>query len=219
MLGSSLLDCPGVAAAALEYEVIDLGTLGGTSSVAQGVNDRGQVVGWSLDADGRTQAFFWQNGTMTGLGFLPGGTSSVANAINNNGEITGNADVSPTNFHAFLYASNNLVDLGTLGGPNSCGRAINDRGDITGCRNLRRSPPDPEDLRLAEQPVHPHSALSSAYSCDGFGINEEGRICGITFLYSPNPRWWAYVWYDSNTNGLHDTGEMKLLGSLGSPGT
>ncbi len=85
------------ANAAAEYTVTDLGTLGGNHAEANGLNNRGQVVGWSLDADGRNQAFVWQNGRMTGLGFLPGGTSSVAMAINNGGKITGHAHISAAN--------------------------------------------------------------------------------------------------------------------------
>ena len=66
--------------AAPEYWPIDLGTLGGTNVAATGINDAGQVVGWSQISTGHTQAYVWASGTLTGLGFLPGGTSSVANA-------------------------------------------------------------------------------------------------------------------------------------------
>ena len=72
----------GGAAAAQEYWVVDLGTLGGTNSEAKGINDRSQVVGWAQDLNGRTQAFIWGQGTMTGLGFLTNRWSnSVAMAI------------------------------------------------------------------------------------------------------------------------------------------
>ena len=99
------------AAAGPTYGPIDLGHLGRTQTVAKGVNNAGQVVGWSKDSAGRMQAFAWSNGTMTGLGFLPGGTTSVANAINNVGDITGEAYVSTNVHHAFLYVSNQIADL------------------------------------------------------------------------------------------------------------
>ena len=70
----------GLAAAAafgeMEFQVVDLGTLGGATSEAHGINNRGEVVGWAQDAGGHTQAFQWQYGSMTGLGFLPGGSNS-----------------------------------------------------------------------------------------------------------------------------------------------
>ncbi|HRT05013.1 MAG TPA: hypothetical protein P5204_04880, partial [Kiritimatiellia bacterium] len=132
----SMVACLGLAlssaAAGPAYWPIDLGHLGRTQTVAKGINDAGQVVGWSKDSAGRMQAFAWSNGTMIGLGFLPGGTTSVANAINNAGEITGEAYVSTTNYHAFLYASNLIADLGTWGGPYSVGNAINGKREIAG---------------------------------------------------------------------------------------
>ena len=51
------------------------------------------------------------------------------------------------------------------------------------------------------------------FSCEANGVNEQGRLCGITFLYSPNPRWWACVWFDANENRVDDLDEMKVLGS------
>jgi probable HAF family extracellular repeat protein len=49
----------------------DLGTLGGTSSTASGVNDRGEVVGESAIASGELRGFRWSGGTMTQLDPLP----------------------------------------------------------------------------------------------------------------------------------------------------
>jgi probable HAF family extracellular repeat protein len=220
----SMVVCLGMAistaAAAPEYYPRDLGTLGGTQSVAMGVNDLSQVVGWSLDAAGRTQAFVWAGGTLTGLGFLPGGTSSVATAINNSGDVTGYAYYSDTNYHAFLYASNVLQDLGTFGGPLSSGTALNDVGEITGWSYTA-----PEEftngLWLATFWWRTNTLLKIPpfrgfkRSCEGYGINDSGTICGTTFLYSPNGHNWAYVWRDTNSNSVADEGEMTPLGSLG----
>ena len=206
------------SAGAAEYQVIDLGTLGGDHSAAFGVNDLGWVVGSAQDADGRLQAFVWRDGAMAGLGFLPGGTSSVATAINNHGEIAGRADASPTNFHAFRHAGGALVDLGTLGGVNSQARAINDAGAIAGSSQLATNSPNAtvneSFLWITSRFAHVHS-FPDYNSCDAFGINQDGLICGNTFVYSPYDRWWGFVWADDNGNFLHDFGEMRLLGSLG----
>ena len=59
----------------------DLGTLGGSVSVAYGINNGGQIVGESKIASGAFHAVLWENGTMTDLGTL-GGPNSVAFGIN-----------------------------------------------------------------------------------------------------------------------------------------
>ena len=70
----------------------DLGTLGGNNSYALGVNDSGEVVGYSYLADNvTTHAFTWTaTGGMVDLGALPGGTSTQGSCINNAGNVGGN---------------------------------------------------------------------------------------------------------------------------------
>src|SRR5215213_8221903 len=61
-----------------QLSVTDLGTLpGGNYSDADGINSRGQVVGFSTTAE-LQRAFLWDHGQMIDLGTLPGGYSSVA---------------------------------------------------------------------------------------------------------------------------------------------
>jgi probable HAF family extracellular repeat protein len=90
-------------------KIRDLGTLGGTNSMALAINEAGQIVGWSetgalYEEQGVTQpvrhAFLWDQGIMFDLGthgpsyvypFTPAFPFSEAVAINAAGQVTGNS--------------------------------------------------------------------------------------------------------------------------------
>jgi len=116
----------------------DLGTLGGVPSYGYGINDSGQVTGYSGTATGVTQAFLWdpQSG-MHDLGTLPGGDKSVGNDINASGQVTGYGHTVTGLDHAFLWNGSSMLDLNDLipsgvGWILSDGGAINDAGQIAG---------------------------------------------------------------------------------------
>lgn len=71
-----LLALAGAASATPLYSVNNLGTLGGSSNYAQGLNNNGQVVGWSYTAgDLQQHAFLYSNGSMSDLNSLIDPTS------------------------------------------------------------------------------------------------------------------------------------------------
>ena len=81
------------ASAAPVYDLTALGDLPGRGfqSEAWGINDQGQVVGFSASSLGTREAFLWDpvNG-MQALGDLPGGPAfSHAFGINNQGQVVG----------------------------------------------------------------------------------------------------------------------------------
>jgi probable HAF family extracellular repeat protein len=102
----------------------DLGTLGGSASGAVGINDAGQVIGWSWTASGDTHAFRTApnapiNPLTDDLGTL-GGSFTTSTAINNSGDVAGYGSL-PGNVaqHAFLYTSGAIRDLNSLIVPES----------------------------------------------------------------------------------------------------
>ena len=123
-----------------------IGTSNPRNNGAYGVNDAGQVVGFSTYSGNYgttyTHAFLNDGGTITNLGTLANGTNSWAYDINNNGQIVGDAMNGPSNYQpnmvhrAFLYSDGTMMDLGSLVGDlssgNSYARAINDLGQVAG---------------------------------------------------------------------------------------
>jgi probable HAF family extracellular repeat protein len=114
------------------YFAIDLGTLGGTNSQGNGINDAGQVTGVATTTQGASHAFLYTGGTMMDIGTFGGGYS-LGRAINRVGQVTGEANTAgDAQQHAFLYTGGAMTDLGAIGGTLSHGQAINEAGQVTG---------------------------------------------------------------------------------------
>jgi len=122
----------------------DLGTLGtGTNAIAQMINDRGRVVGWSYTSSApaplcilplTTGTFIWdkKNG-MRDIGGL-GGTCTFGVALNNKGQIVGGSTLTgDLEMHPFVWdAENGMSQLPTNAGSWGDSRAISDDGTAVG---------------------------------------------------------------------------------------
>jgi probable HAF family extracellular repeat protein len=175
-----------------DRRIVDLGTLGGNSSMGLAANSRGQVIGVALNAieenpdfapvmtfflpaATQARAFLWQNGFMQDLGTL-GGNDAAAWGVNESGQIVGLSFTNTTpndttgipTVHPFLWKNGTMQDLGSLGG-----------------------------------------TLSIPGSLDHFGgirvINESGEVAGTSTL-AGDEVWHAFVW---------SNGRMIDLGTLG----
>ena len=104
--------------------ITSLGTLGGAWSIPNAISANGAVIVGQSDNGSSEEAFVYQNGTMTGLGFLTGGSSSNATGVSADGSvIVGYGDVTGGAIHAFTYANQTLLDatewMRSLNGPGS----------------------------------------------------------------------------------------------------
>jgi len=112
------------ATASTVYDVTDLGTLGGDSSVAFAVSGNGQAVGWATDALGNTEALIFGGATLQSLGV------GQATGINSSGQVSGTVSVSGE-AHGVVWSGSSVVDLGV----NTSAAAINDAGQVAGSTN------------------------------------------------------------------------------------
>ncbi|OHA16858.1 MAG: hypothetical protein A3C79_00835 [Candidatus Taylorbacteria bacterium RIFCSPHIGHO2_02_FULL_45_28] len=182
-----------------DYNVIDLGALGGTDSFANGINNDGKVVGRA-----NAYAFLYSNGSMQNLGTL-GGPDSNAHEVNSAGKVVGAAAYSSSSAHAFLYAGGSMSDLGTLGGSDSQAFGINNNDSIVGWSLISGnayyhaylySGGSMQDIGTF--PGNTGSHLSIAY-----GINDYGDIAGSS---TTNGHVHAFLYADS---------VMQDIGTLG----
>jgi probable HAF family extracellular repeat protein len=90
------------------------------------------------------RTFLWENGVMKDIGTLGGPDAVPGTGINNRGQITGSSYINfvpnpstgvPT-ADPFLWEDGNMIDLGSFGGTNGFGLAVNNRRKVIGASNL-----------------------------------------------------------------------------------
>jgi probable HAF family extracellular repeat protein len=201
---------PGIAAALIAsgsvsaadgaaYTVTDLGTLGGVGSVATGLNNRGEVVGFATRSDGLV-GFLYSGGSLHELPLVP-------YAINDRGDIVGESyRFGGVSSHAALFTAGTLVDLGTLPfGNHSVAYAINNNQQIVG-NSLRAGLGTGSDHAFLWEmgSMRDLGVLAPDYSI-AQRINGRGDVVGS----STNP-------VSNSLHGfLYSNGLMRDLGTLG----
>jgi len=185
------------------YIVTDLGTLGGTFSIAFGINDQGQIDGLSTTpGDQVTHAFILENGVMTDLGTLGGPNSQALFGPSEAPQTTGLAEngIPDPNGEDFCGLGTNLVCLGfvwqngvmtplsTLGGNNAQGSDISAQGQIAGmAENSTPDPncPAPQVLQFrpvvwTEGKIQALAVFLGDLEGAAFGINDRGDLVGAS---------------------------------------
>lgn len=212
------------------YRITELGTLGGSSAMAYGLNNLGQVVGTSAIAQAPVNhAFLWEAGRMIDLNIPAGDIAigGIAYGIDDGAHVTGVYSYAGNHQVTFLYvggsaavlstapfggrsAINNagqvvgvtLSDLGTLGGDGSTAYAINDSGEIAGSAYLAGN------------------SAGHAFLYSGAGLTDLGTLGGMSSVAFGINRTGQAVGSSQTGDGsrhafLYRGGPMMDLGTLG----
>jgi probable HAF family extracellular repeat protein len=195
------------ASAQNRYRITRIPAGQGANSSALGVNNKGEVVGYSFLGDDY-QAFLYSTSdhSLTEVGSL-GGKINAACAINDAGQVTGYSQDGNGNLLGFVFSRNQqMTSLGTLAGASSSEAfGINNNGEVVGDsqsgaqthRPVLFSNGSAQDLGLggSSEP----EALETA-----FAINDVGQIVGRH--RAGNNAFHAFVFANGNTTDLRTLG-------------
>ena len=194
------------------YSVLDLGTLGGTTSAGNAINENGEVTGTAyLPEDAGQNAFLTgPDGAkpLQPLGTL-GGTESFGQGIDATRRVAGSSRLEgDAAFRAFLSGPDGgaLMNLGTLGGSNSYGVGVNGAGQVAGYSLVSGNAITHAFLSApGGGALKDLGALVPAASSFAAGVNASGQVTGYSGTANGNR---AFI---SEPNG----GALRDLGTLG----
>ena len=206
--------------------IVDLGTLGGSFSLPNSVNDSGQAAGGAenripdpdnlggaligLPSPTLWHAALWQNGIAQDLGTLADGPASFALFVNERGQVAGmsytnsvpNPSTGIPTIDPFFWDNGQMVDVGTLGGVLGGVGGLNNKGQVAGTSNL---PGDQTNHAfLWERGTLLDLGTLGGSSSFGSWIDDSGEVVGGSFTAS-DATFRAFRWKQ---------GQMTNLGSL-----
>jgi probable HAF family extracellular repeat protein len=169
----------GASANAAGYAFVLLPPLpGSTESTGLGLNDRGQVVGWSGAGEAAPlRATRWDGATAVALLGLDHRDNSTALDISNAGQVVGSSGSRAT-----LWNSGVPTDLGTLGGSYSTAVAISRAGQVVGYSTLPGDDANYNHATLWNGLIAIDLGTLGGTFSSASGINSAGQVVGTSYL-------------------------------------
>jgi uncharacterized membrane protein len=175
-----------------QFTPIDFPAPGSNTTVPNGINARGDIVGTYNDANGQQHGFLRRAAEFTTIDYPgtmdhPGWVTSLY-AINNRGDIAGTIQYDPSkpggDYHGFVLRDGKFETVEFPGHLNTIAAAINDSGEVVGC-------------------YHDYDLSTTMHGM----IFSHGNYIALDGLYPPLPNE-----ADSMNNGV--TGEGDLIDGL-----
>jgi probable HAF family extracellular repeat protein len=196
-----------------EGVMFPLATLGGHNGQADGVNNRGEVVGTAENATADTSCpigqslhqfkpVVWRQGGIRELRTFSGDPDGVAFGTNDNGDVVGTSGVcAPFNpntsenltaRHALLWHKGEMTDLGNLGGTGSNGGilafSVNDRGHVVGVSDITGDASFHAFLWTRESGMEDLGTLEADdFGSSATGLDDQGNVVGLSVDASGTP--------------------------------
>ncbi|MHC4610085.1 MAG: DUF3466 family protein, partial [Planctomycetota bacterium] len=184
------------------YELIDLGTLGGSSSKANGISENGLVAGWSTHPLSGKHAVIWdRNGEIVDIG-APPGYAGEAEAVNATSQAACYGEDSPQAYQGYFWENNVWTPIGMLPGHfESIARDINSAGQVVGSSfvlgGVHRA------VRWDAGVLTDLGTLGG--SSRAYGINDAGQVVGDTRAELPGGEYQnrGFIWQDGQMTALN----------------
>ncbi|MFC1572160.1 T9SS type A sorting domain-containing protein [Candidatus Eisenbacteria bacterium] len=228
ILGLVCLTLMTIPIQAQDYDLIDLGTLGGTRSGANAISESGIIAGYAATASGEVHTVLWINGVIQDLGMPPFGWGKAV-GVNDAGQVAVTGEGSPQSYRGFLWEEDTWTELGLLPGRNECiPEEIDGHGRIVGtCLTLGQANSAAFIWDAGE--MSDLGTLSG--TARAYGINQSGKVVGHCWANQQggNGEQRAFLWendvmaelrpladrLNSHAFGLNDLGDV--VGSSWSP--
>jgi len=168
----------------VRYQVYDLGPLPKIADdVALGINDADDVVCW-VKAGDNVRAEIASAAGGTALELPAGYRNAVGRGVNKQGQVVGWANTSGnpvdslSTTRAFLFDGKTVRVLPTLGGRDSRGMAVNDRGEVAGVAD--RADGSRHAFLFHGNAMMDLPPLAGASFSEAFAVNNSGVAAGVS---------------------------------------
>jgi probable HAF family extracellular repeat protein len=156
-----------------DYHYTKIDAPGSVSTIARGINARGEIVGTYIDADGNAHGFLLRKGEFTTIDTAVSNDTQGARAINARGDIIGNYVGADNVLRGYLLSDGLIVPIDYPAASATLVAGVNNAGDITG---LFEDQAGKERGFLFKDGVFHKIWVPDSISTQVYGAQDNGRV-------------------------------------------